>query len=309
MAANDNERTSPPFAAVAPGMDLPATLVAQVLRHLGIAPGRPDIRQLNRLLHQYSRRVPWESASRRVRRATRQTPEASAQWPVAFWNTAMATGLGGTCFESNYAFMALLRALGYHGYLTINNMGATLGCHTALVIALEGGTYLADVGYPIPRALPVRPAQLVRSTGPYHTYLVWPDPEHGVARYQIERTRHPNRNVFTLIDQPVSDEIYRQALVNDYGPGGLFLDRVVINKYMAVAGRGERLCRFNSRSRPWQIEVFAPQGAEMPHPLPEEAEPAAAVLGQWFGMDEGVLASALADETPVVIAGEMTSKL
>jgi hypothetical protein len=280
-----------------------------VLHHLGVAPGRPDIRQLNRLLHQYSRRVPWESASRRVRRATRQTPAACAHWPVAFWEAAVTTGMGGTCFESNYAFMALLRALGYEGYLTINNMGATQACHTALVIALEGGSYLADVGYPIPRALPVRPAQLVRSTGPYHTYLVWPDPENGVARYQIERTRHPNRNVFTLIDQPVSDATYRQALVNDYGPGGLFLDRVVINKYMTVAGRGERLCRFNSQARPWQIEIFGPHGAEMSHPLPVKAGPAAAALGQWFEMEEGVLASALADDSSIIVASEMTSTL
>ena len=61
----------------------------------------------------------------------------------------MALGTGGTCYESNYSFFGLLRRLGYTGYLTLNDIGGAVGCHSAIVILLGGQKYLVDVGFPV----------------------------------------------------------------------------------------------------------------------------------------------------------------
>jgi arylamine N-acetyltransferase len=47
-------------------------------------------------------------------------------------------GSGGTCFESNYALFSLLLARGFTGQLTVNNMGETVGCQSAIVLEIDG---------------------------------------------------------------------------------------------------------------------------------------------------------------------------
>ncbi|MBK8049147.1 MAG: arylamine N-acetyltransferase [Anaerolineales bacterium] len=219
-------------------MDLPAPLIREVLAYLAVTPSQPNLRFLNQLLRAYVRRVPWESASRIARRAHRQTPEACPRWPDEFWASAITSGAGGTCFESNYAFFALLRALGYHGYLTINDMAESSGCHTAIVVDVAGGARLVDVGFPIPVALRLDSGKATRTQTIFHTYVVRPLPD---RCYQIERTVHPKRYMFTLIDRPVADEAYRAATTRDYGADGLFLDRVIFNKVI-----DDHMWRFNS---------------------------------------------------------------
>ncbi|MCA9956361.1 MAG: arylamine N-acetyltransferase, partial [Anaerolineales bacterium] len=120
-------------------------LTAQVLAFLKVEASRPTLPALEKLLAAYYCTVPWESIFRIVQRAEDPSP----RWPEQFWREAMTQGAGGTCFESNYAFFALLQTLGYDGYLTINNMGESIGCHTAVVIVLDGQKWLVDVGIPL----------------------------------------------------------------------------------------------------------------------------------------------------------------
>ena len=67
--------------------------------------------------------MPWESASRIVRRARHARPRRLRLAGRGLLGSHFALGTGGTCYESNYAFFGLLRRLGYDGYLTINDMG------------------------------------------------------------------------------------------------------------------------------------------------------------------------------------------
>lgn len=253
-----------------------------ILAYLGCPPEPPGIRQLNRLIAAYERRVPWESVFRIAKRAA--TPELARRprWPDEFWGDAIECGGGGTCFESNYAFFWLLQQLGYSGYLTVNDMGEQCGCHSAIIIHLHGRKYLVDVGIPLLVALPVEPARAARRSTWLHTYTVQPD---GPNRYQVLRSRHPKPNIYTLLDRPVSDAAYRRVVDGDYGDGGYFLDRVIIVKVT-----GDRLWRFSSDDLPYRLEWF---GREARGEIPVPSGQAAKVLAERFQMDEGKIAEAL----------------
>lgn len=252
-----------------------------MLTHLGVTPAAPDLALLNRLLLGYGQAVPWESASRIVKRARVDEHTMAPRWSEEFWDDALELGTGGTCFESNAAFLALLRALGYESYLTINDMGDTVGCHTALVVRLEDRPWLVDVGYPLYGALPLNPDYSTSCATPYLTYTAQPV---APGRYVITNQPHPKPYVFDLIDTPVDKAVYRAATTNDYGPAGLFLDRVIIRK--VVDGT---IWRFDSAA-PLRLERFA--DSERLDVLIEGD--VAGVLSRHFGIAEPVLAAALA---------------
>lgn len=261
---------------------LPANLRDQVLRYLGLPPTKPGTQALNGLIGAYVQKVPWESASRIAKRSRTLPLGERPRWPEEFWAAAIDQGVGGTCFESNYAFMALLRSLGYEGYLTINNMGESIGCHTAIVLFLKGEKRLVDVGIPLHKSLPLRTDQTLRIPSYFHTYIVRPKRE---QQYEIERTNHPKRNIFTLIDQPVSDLCYRTATTQDYGEHGLFLDRIIITKI--IEGKA---WRFNSSERPLQLEAFD-RRSKTEILLPESL--LARRLASYFGIDRTIIQDAL----------------
>lgn len=260
---------------------LPPALRARVLRYLGCKPFEPGMHALNGLISAYVQKVPWESAFRIVKHRSTPLPESCPRWPEEFWSDAIERGGGGTCFESNYAFMALLGSLGYEGYLTINNMGEAIGCHTAIVLLLKGQKCVVDVGVPLHKSLPIHSTQATRTVTYFHTYFVRPK---GTDQYEIERTNHPKRNIYTLLDQPVADQSYRTATIQDYGEQGLFLNRVIINK--VIEGK---VWRFTSE-RPLQLEAFD-RSSKTEILLPESLLPRR--LASHFDMDRIMLQQAL----------------
>jgi N-acetyltransferase len=259
---------------------LDAALTQEALAHLGVAPAAPTLALLDELVTAYTRAVPWESASRIARRAEAAEPADCPRWPEQFWRQAIRHGTGGTCFESNYAFFSLLRALGYDGYLTINNMGEQVGCHTAMVILLDGARWLVDVGMPLYLPLPFGPDAAEPRRTPFHTYTVRSD---GPGVYQVERAPHPNPNCFTFFDRPIPDATYRAALTADYAPTGYFNDRVILTKVI-----GEEIWRFNGTIPPL-MESFV-YGGRADRPL---AGDYAAAVAARFGIDAAIVRTAL----------------
>ena len=229
---------------------LSANFTKSILNHLSVQPAIPTLSLLEALVNAYVRTVPWETVFRIVKRAQTADTAVCPRWPEEFWTDNLERGGGGTCFESNYAFFSLLRALGYEGYLTINNMGDSIGCHTAIITLIDGQKWLVDAGFPLYGPLPLSPYGVMHRTTRFMHYTIRPDGI-GPGIYQIEQHPHPNRNAFTLIDRPVTDDIYRAATTADYGTEGLFLDRIVINKVVA----GETW-RFNSGEEPWRLLRF-----------------------------------------------------
>lgn len=257
-------------------------LTREVLLYLGVDARSPDVETLDALIGAYTQNVPWESFFRIAKRARTANTADCPRWPVEFWRDAMERGGGGTCFESNYAFYSLLRALGYDGYLTVNNMGESLGCHSAIVLTIDGKTWLADAGIPLYVALPVEPGETTHRSCPYHTYSVRYD---GLNRYQIERDRHPNANIYTLLDIPVHNTPYRERVTADYGENGLFLDRAIVTKII-----DGQIRRFNSGEPPPHFQVFE-DGQRTDYEITIDV---AAAVAQHFGMDEEVVRAALA---------------
>jgi N-acetyltransferase len=253
-----------------------------ILAFLECPPASPEIRSLNRLVEAYVHKVPWESVFRIAKCAS--TPETAQRprWPDEFWQDAIQSGGGGTCFESNYAFYWLLQQLGYTGYLTVNDMGEQRGCHAAIILQLDGRKYLADVGIPLLVALPIEPARETRRATWLHTYTLRPD---GVDRYQVLRSRHPKPNIYTLLDSSVGEPAYRRVVEQDYGETGLFLDQVILVKII-----GDRLWRFSSKDLPYRIEWFS--GVDRGEvPIPPGG--AAKMLAKSFRVDQGRIEAAL----------------
>ena len=272
----------PPTAMPTETPPLDDALVQRVLARLALPRTAPTVDFLEALITAYTKAVPWESAFRIAKQARCGGNTAVCpRWPEEFWQDNLEQGGGGTCFESNYAFFSLLRALGYAGYLTINNMGETVGCHTAVVVQLEGLNWLVDAGFPLYAPLLLDPDHTVGRSTPFLQYAVRPD---GRSRYQIEQSPHPKPIAFTLIDQPVSDADYRAATTADYGENGLFLNRVIITK--VVNGR---VYRYNAADNPHQMESFR-GGQRTVHLL--EGDPVTAVAAH-FQMNAAILRTAV----------------
>lgn len=256
-------------------------LTSQILSYLGCVREEPSVRYLNRLIHAYIRHVPWESVSRIIKRSTTAETELCPRWPAEFWKEALKYGTGGTCFENNLAFFALVNELGFDGYLTINDMEIP-ACHTASIMTLHEQKYLADVTIPIQGALPIYTHQITRRSNVFHHYMIRPENN---SRYAIERSHHPKRRAFTLVDVPIPLEDYRHAVQNDYEETGFFLDRVVIVKVIK-----DRLWCFSSDDVPFRLEGFAKTTKQE---IMLERNTLAKSISEKFSIDEDKIALAL----------------
>ncbi|MYD39796.1 MAG: arylamine N-acetyltransferase [Chloroflexi bacterium] len=262
---------------------LPSSLCRRILRHFGLPSQLPaTVETLQLLVARYTRNVPWESANRIVRRANHVENEACFLTGEAFWESRFATGSGGTCYESNYAFWGLLRWLGYTGYLTLNDMGEHVGCHSAIVLRLAGQKWLVDVGFPLYTCIPIQAGQETVAECPFMQYRLAPQ---GGDSYLLRRENLPRAYSFTLRDQPVADDAYRAIGIHDYRhDGGQFLNEVVIHKVVA-----EQLWRFHSDPRPLCLQQFI-NGERRDQALGEDP---AAELAAKFGIARDLLAEAL----------------
>ncbi|MBN2004735.1 MAG: arylamine N-acetyltransferase [Anaerolineae bacterium] len=262
---------------------LTPTLAEKALEYLGCAHNSPSIRYLNQLIRAYLCHVPWESVTRIIKRHSTPKTADCPRWPEEFWNDALELGAGGTCFENNLAFHALLVSLGFQGYLTVNDMADRHACHTANIVTLQGRKYLVDVAIPLHCALPVCADRVTRRSTRFHYYTVRPS---GEAVFEIARSHHPKRYIFTLLDTPVRLDAYRAAVARDYGAQGYFLDYVIIVKVV-----GNRLWRFSSIERPYCLEGFDKTSRQAVNLSPESLSE---VLAGHFGLRASSIAEAMA---------------
>lgn len=260
---------------------LEPSLAAEVLVYLGVSSSETTHNQLEKLIAAYTRKVPWESASRIARAAKIPDAQRRARWPHEFWRDAIQMGSGGTCFESNHAFASLLWALGFDAYLTINNMEEKRACHTAIIVHTDGRRFLVDAGFPLYTLIPVKNGRSTHSRGVFHNYTLSPLEKDS---YIVRRDRHPSPYAFTLIDRPVAMQEYRMATVHDYGPNGRFLERVIITRVV-----NEQVWRFDSAERPYCLQEFQ-NGQRIDQTLPANPAP---ILAQHFEMNLDLISTAL----------------
>lgn len=258
--------------------------VKDILKHLGCPSRAPTLRYLNQLIQAYIRRVPWESVSRILKRHTTPEIENCPRLPEEFWNDAMQHGFGGTCFESSLAFYSLLTALGYEGYLTVNDMGDSIGCHAAIVILLDGQKYLVDNTIPVHAAVRIDPQKVVRRKTKLFDYVIRPVAK---RKYEVARSRRPSKSIFTLIDVPVSLPDYLAVVEDDYTEAnGRFLKSVVMVKVVHEKGQ-----RFFSDQKPYKLESFDRAGRVEKIIEPKDLP---LVLAKVFQIPEESISAALA---------------
>ncbi len=260
------------------------SLTTHVLSFLDCPRKAPTLRYLNQLINSYIRKVPWESVSRIVKRHETLETKDCPRWPEEFWRDAIQHGFGGTCYESSLAFYSLLSTLGFEGYLTVNDMGDTIGCHAAVVVRLDRQKYLVDVTIPVHAAVRIHPKKTIRRKTAFLDFTIRPVRENA---YQVERSHHPKRNAFTLIDKAISLPDYQEIVTDDYkDETGRFLKSVVIVKVV-----GDKTLRFFSDLKPYKLESFNRGGKQEkmiePDRLPE-------TLAGIFQIPEGSITAALA---------------
>jgi len=264
------------------------SLKTDILNYLGCPAKAPTLRYLNQLLHAYIRRIPWESVSRIIKRHATPETKDCPRLPAEFWNDAKQYGFGGTCFESSLAFYSLLIALGYEGYLTVNDMGESHGCHAAIVIVIDGQKYLVDNTIPVHAAIRLDPQKTVKRQTTFFDYILRPSSEN---KYEVERSHRPSKNLFTLIDIPVNLPDYLAVVEDDYTETtGRFLKSVVMVKVVEEKGQ-----RFFSDQKPYKVESFFRAGKTEksfdPEILPH-------YLAGLFHMPEDSIAAALSWTEP-----------
>ena len=206
-------------------------------------------------------------------------------------------GTGGTCFESNAALAALLQSVGIPVTLTINDRPPLPACHTALLVVDGDDRLVADAGFPLYGAVPLPHGNETREVPTRWGTFSARRSNAGPGRFVIEQRPHARPAAFELVDVPVSAEAYAAATRADYGPQGLFLDRVVLKKIV-----GGDVWRFNSGEAPWVLERFR-DGARDTRPLATTADAAARQLSRHFGLDVAILTDALRLVTRAVSKG------
>jgi arylamine N-acetyltransferase len=225
------------------------SLVKDILDYLDCSTKAPTLRYLNRLILAYIRKVPWESVSRIIKRHTTLETKNCPRLPKEFWIEAIQHGFGGTCFESSLAFYSLLTTLGYEGYLTVNDMGDSRGCHAAIVLFLDGQKYLVDITIPVHAAVRIDPQKTVRRKTAMFDYTLYPVSEN---KYEVGRSHRSTKNLFTLVDVPVRLPAYIATVEDDYKETtGRFLNSVVMVK--VIDGRAQR---FFSDQKPYKLECL-----------------------------------------------------
>lgn len=263
-------------------LKLDDAFVDDTLRFLKLRRQQPTLEYMNALIDAFIHKVPWESVFRIIKRDATPATEDCPRFPREVWSDARMFGGGGTCFEVNYAFFALLKAIGYEGYMTLNDMSEAKACHAAIVILFNGQKYLVDVSVPFPRAYAYFPDSTVNLFTPWLNFIIQPA---GKNCYGIRRTPHARPYIFTFNDIPVSEEDFEAAIEADYLSTGYFLDRVVINKML-----GETAWLFNSDTKPYMLESFDHDGK---HEIPLNPVTLVESLAECFQMSAEKISAAL----------------
>src|SRR5574341_1430843 len=233
-----------------------------ILAHLGVTSGPPTLDLLNAILAAWSRRIPWESASRIARHQFPGDPEVYARSPREFFRDALALGTGGTCFESN--------------------------------MALGGQRYVADVGYPIPAPLIIDRKQSSTVDVPVYRYTAIPQGDG--KRWEIRRqSGEVEQQSFVLKADRIDEQTFWARLVHDHEPDGLFLDQVIVQKYVDDA-----MLRYSD----FKGLVRRTPGVEESIPLsPHEQADLPGALARLFDMNRIVLEIALSRTASASVPG------
>jgi N-acetyltransferase len=267
--------------------------VDDVLEALDLSRAEPGSGFLEALFARFNDRVPFENASKIVRDAEVADEASKPRSPELFWADHIERGAGGTCFARVAAFDALLTELGFRTRRVLGQV-RNPNDHTALFVQTPAGEKIADVGFPLPAIFPAAPGFV----------------ETALAGLRIEKTAEGFEVTFeggvpegprkiAIWSATVSPESYRELWRRTFRNGAPFLQEVTLRRDL-----GNRVLAF-SRG---EVRVDD-RHSRLRVPLPA---PRASALAPLFGVDEELLARALAiagDLEPAAADAALTSYL
>lgn len=194
-----------------------------VLEALGLERRPPGRAYLERLFDAFNRAVPFESASKIVRDAEVPSRPDKPRDPEVFWEDHLAFGAGGTCFARVAAFAALAEAVGFAPAKILGGIGSH-GNHASLLFVLDGRTWLADVGYPLPALLPLETASLDTPVGALEFEV---SGSSGTLRF-VSGPEYGRVIEFSFV--PAAEGEFRAEWERTFSKTSLFLREVVVRK-------------------------------------------------------------------------------
>ena len=251
--------------------------VDEILEALDLSRAQPGSGFLEALFVRFNDRVPFENASKIVRDAEVAEEPAKPRTPDVFWADHLERGTGGTCFARVAAFDALLTELGFRTRRVVGQV-RNPGDHAALVVETPKGETIADVGFPLPVLVPATPGLV----------------ESALAGLRIETARSgeglqvsfeggvpEGPRTFTIGTVTTLPEDYRELWRRTFRKGAPFLQEVNLRRDLSqrvlAFARGE--VRVDDRHSRLRVPLPAPR---------------ASALSVLFGVDETLLARALA---------------
>jgi arylamine N-acetyltransferase len=222
--------------------------VEDVLDGLELSAEEPSHRYLERLFGRFNARVPFETASKILRDVDVFDPAEKPRVPDVFWSDFLESGTGGTCFARVAAFDALLSGLEFS---TRKALGRVLFDfdHAALFVALDGGEWIADVGFPLPSLLPGGGGEVETEVAA----LSAAPTDRGIGvRFVSGVPEGPRR--LEIFRDTVSDEQFAERWRKTFRPDSKFLSSVSIHRRdgprVQTFARGEvRVDDLHSRTR------------------------------------------------------------
>ena len=247
--------------------------VDAVLASLEVPRRLPDSRFLSDLHDAFNRVVPFESASKILRNDRFAAASEKRRVPEIFWPEHLELGTGGTCFSRVAAFGVLTEALGFRPRKIVGAIAAPAS-HAALLFPLEGRTWLADVGYPLPEIRPLESCGYESALGACMLKV-------GASHASLSFLTGPERGrtiEYSLL--PVADEAFESAWERTFAPEALFVRDLVLRR-----SDGHRVLRFFRG----EVDIM---DAHSRTTIPLAAGRAAR-LAEIFGIEESVVAGAL----------------
>jgi hypothetical protein len=194
-----------------------------VLEALGVERRAPDRRLLEDVFEAFNAKVPFESATKILRRHD-GPPGGLLVAAEEFWRGFLEKGSGGTCFARVEGFDALAAGLGFSPRKILGSVEKP-GDHAALVIDAGGVPLLCDVGFPLPGVLVLAPHEGVLPLAEYRLEL-----EAGRARFEYLSGPRAGESVGFDLDE-VSPAAFEERWRATFAAPSKFLENVVLLRH------------------------------------------------------------------------------
>jgi N-hydroxyarylamine O-acetyltransferase len=191
------------------------------LAFLGVPREAPSFAALSRLTRAHLRAVVFENITSLLRRRTHGTPVPAVE-PEAVLSNWEAGRSGGVCFEAGFMYSRLLPALGYDARLVLDWKGRFDGRHQAVVVELNGGRFLLDVGNGSPHFEPIPLDGLVEvhHAGLAYRFRPGEAPDEWIQDRWIDEAWAP---FFTYNLRPADEQVRQAAYQRHHVPGESFV--------------------------------------------------------------------------------------